>query len=285
MSEERKLLVDAEAAKLAARYMPDTVPAGTHRRVVMALTPQPEGGEAVEMEKDGGRWVKIVPAEDSAVLVAALETEIARLWKRVEQRNANRIYCTHCGKPAPCDSCEAYATMCDAAADDLSAALTALGPEREVLRHGLAEAALVLRTECGLMVAERDALRAEVEAALDVLQPSMRESGLVDACRQRMQAYLVEKDNIAKALAKLDEAHALAQERGERMAKAEAEVHRLRRVLRGEDSIANEQMARVLRGPCDTPLGSCGGCNDFGRPYLLAAGRAVGVVDEPEEGK
>lgn len=37
--------------------------------------------------------------------------------------------------------------------------------------------------------------RAEIAAAMKVLEPSMPENGLEDACRQRMQAYITERDN------------------------------------------------------------------------------------------
>lgn len=39
-------------------------------------------------------------------------------------------------------------------------------------------------------------LEREMNMALDVLKPTMPESGLVDACRQRMQAYISEQDNV-----------------------------------------------------------------------------------------
>lgn len=41
-------------------------------------------------------------------------------------------------------------------------------------------------------------LRTEINTALDVLAPSMRESGIVDACKQRMQAYISERGNREK---------------------------------------------------------------------------------------
>lgn len=38
-------------------------------------------------------------------------------------------------------------------------------------------------------------LNKEISDALDVLNPNMRSSGLVDACIQRAQAYISERDN------------------------------------------------------------------------------------------
>lgn len=52
---------------------------------------------------------------------------------------------------------------------------------------------------------ERDATLAEIDAAMNVLQPSMPESGIEDACRQRMQAYISERDNAEKFLERLAE--------------------------------------------------------------------------------
>lgn len=46
-----------------------------------------------------------------------------------------------------------------------------------------------------LLQAERDSAQREIEAALDVLAPSLRSSGLLDAVKQKMTALLLEIDN------------------------------------------------------------------------------------------
>lgn len=71
------------------------------------------------------------------------------------------------------------------------------------------------RTMVTLSVAERDALcatvkqlRAERDATMKVLEPSMPESGLEDAARQLKQAYISERDNAEVADARLKEVEA-----------------------------------------------------------------------------
>lgn len=66
--------------------------------------------------------------------------------------------------------------------------------ELDVATHELAR----LKTVCR----DKDA---EIQAAMRILDPSMSEQGLVDACRQRMQAYISERDNAATAEKELEE--------------------------------------------------------------------------------
>lgn len=71
------------------------------------------------------------------------------------------------------------------------------------------------------------ALRAEREAAMKVLEPSMRESGLEDACRQLKQAYISEADNsdtFEKETITLREQLAAVQEELRRLKEKWAEV-------------------------------------------------------------
>lgn len=67
---------------------------------------------------------------------------------------------------------------------------------------------LVISPEIDALCATVKQLRAEREAAMKVLEPSMPESGLEDACRQLKQAYISEADNCTTLESQLEQLRA-----------------------------------------------------------------------------
>jgi len=158
---------------------------------------------------------------------------------------------------------EADGARIDAMTDDEIAAelvRAGLDPE-EVARDGRKFARLALALHDAHV--ETDRLRAVLDEALDVLAPSMRESGLVDACRQRMQAYISTKDNFDEI---------------------ERRYNRLCAVLRGEDypavlAVRNRLGKRYFPQWQDEPTPTQPQTDEC-IAILRAAGRAVGVGEE-----